>query len=84
MRRHHALDPDTLTSSETDLATATVVARAGWEAEAHATAALLCGSGRVLDYLARHGLDGLAVSLDGAVLATPALQDAVIPERSVA
>jgi FAD:protein FMN transferase len=84
VRRHHALDPDTRTSADTDLATATVVARAGWEAEAHATAALLCGSDRVLDHLARHGLDGLAVSLDGAVLATPALQDAVVPERSVA
>jgi thiamine biosynthesis lipoprotein len=84
VRRHHALDPDTLTSAETDLATATVVARAGWEAEAHATAALLCGSDRVLDYLARRGLDGLAVTLDGAVLASPALPDAVIPERSVA
>jgi thiamine biosynthesis lipoprotein len=84
VRRHHALDPDTRTSAETDLATATVVARAGWEAEAHATAALLCGSDRVLDYFARHGLDGLAVTLDGAVLATPALRDAAIPERSVA
>ena len=43
-QRHHALDPATQTCSDTDLAAVTVIARAGWEAEAHATAALLCGS----------------------------------------
>lgn len=83
-RRHHALDPLTRTSSTTDLAAVTVVARAGWEAEAHATAALLCGSERVLDYLDRHGLEGVATTLDGTTVASPALRGAGLAERSVA
>ena len=83
-RRHHALDPLTRTSSTTDLAAVTVVARAGWEAEAHATAALLCGRQLVLDYLRRHGLEGIATTLDGITVASPALRGAGLNERNVA
>ncbi len=83
-RRHHALDPHTRTCATTDLAAATVVARAGWEAEAHATAALLGGSRRVLDYLERHALDGVATTLEGTTLTTPALSSADIIEGSAA
>ena len=83
-RRHHALDPLTRTSSTTDLAAVTVVARAGWEAEAHATAALLGGSEHVLDYLDRHGLEGVATTLDGTTVASPALRGAGPNERNVA
>lgn len=83
-RRHHALDPLTHTCATTDLATVTVIARAGWEAEAHATAALLCGSERALDYLGMHGLEGVAMTLEGTTLTSPALRDAAVAERSVA
>ena len=38
-RRHHVIDPVTETCASTDLAAVTVIARAGWEAEVHATAA---------------------------------------------
>jgi len=83
--RHHALDPETGACATTDLAAATVVARAGWEAEAHATAALLGGSRRVLDYLVRHGLEGAATTLEGTTLTTPALRGAeTTTERSAA
>jgi thiamine biosynthesis lipoprotein len=83
-RRHHAIDPDTGDCSATDLAAATVIARAGWEAEAHATAALLCGSECVLDYLARHRLAGLATTLDGVTVASPGLDDGGLIEGSAA
>jgi thiamine biosynthesis lipoprotein len=83
-RRHHAIDPVTQTCSTTDLAAATVVARAGWEAEVHATAALLCGSEHVLDYLGRHGLAGLATTVDGVTVATPGLHDGHFVEGIVA
>ena len=81
-RRHHAIDPHTRTSATTDLAAVTVIARAGWEAEAHATAALLGGSERVLDYLTRSGLEGVAATLDGTTMTTPALRGAVAAGRS--
>jgi thiamine biosynthesis lipoprotein len=70
---HHVIDPSTQTCSQTDLAAVTVVARAGWEAEAHATAALLCGSETVLDYLDLHELEGIATTLQGHVMTTPGL-----------
>jgi FAD:protein FMN transferase len=72
--RHHAIDPDTETCSETDLAAVTVVARAGWEAEAHATAAVLCGAEAVLDYLDLHELEGIATTLRGQILMSPGLE----------
>jgi thiamine biosynthesis lipoprotein len=72
-RRHHVIDPSTGTCATTDLAAVTVVAGAGWQAEAHATAALLVGGDRALDYFARNGLDGVAMTLDGIASMTPAL-----------
>ena len=80
--RHHVLDPFTRTCATTDLAAVTVIARAGWEAEAHATAALLAGSEGALDYFARHELDGLATALDGTTFMTPALAFAGVAEGS--
>jgi thiamine biosynthesis lipoprotein len=68
--RHHTIDPVTAEPSTTDLAAVTVVARSGWLAEVHATAALLAGSRGVVDHLDRHHLSGLAVGLDGHVTAT--------------
>jgi FAD:protein FMN transferase len=83
-RRHHVLDPLTRSCAATDLAAVTVIARAGWEAEAHATAGLLAGTAGVLDYLGRHGLDGVATTLDGTTLMTPALDPSRVAEGSLA
>jgi FAD:protein FMN transferase len=83
-RRHHVIDPDTQTCATTDLAAVSVVARAGWEAEAHATAALLSGADRALEYLADHQLDGVATTLDGTTSMSPALECAGAFEGSAA
>ena len=82
--RHHVIDPATQTCATTDLAAVTVIARAGWEAEVHATAALLGGAQRALDYLDRHQLVGIATTLDGTTSMSPALERAGVRERSVA
>jgi thiamine biosynthesis lipoprotein len=88
--RHHVIDPFTQNSSQTDLAAVTVVARAGWEAEAHATAALLCGSQTVLDYFDLHELEGIATTLHGHTMMSPGLEvgrgldSAGVAERSFA
>lgn len=71
VERHHLIDPWTRAVSNTDLASVTVVARTGWLAEAHATAAILAGSESVIDHLDRHQLTGAAVTTDGEVLTTP-------------
>ncbi|MBE0528499.1 MAG: FAD:protein FMN transferase, partial [Thermoleophilia bacterium] len=83
-RRHHVIDPVSGECATTDLAAVTVFARAGWEAEVHATAALLCGSERALAYLERHELDGIATTLGGVTTMSPALQCAGATERSAA
>ena len=74
LERHHVIDPATGTTSRTDLAAVTVVANAGWLAEAHATAALLRGSSEAIRYLQARGLSGLAVTHDGQVASTPDIQ----------
>lgn len=83
-RRHHVIDPVTETCASTDLAAVTVIARAGWEAEVHATAALLAGAERALDYLDSHQLDGIATTLDGSTSMSPALQSVGVTEGSAA
>ncbi|HEX4981181.1 MAG TPA: FAD:protein FMN transferase [Ilumatobacteraceae bacterium] len=72
--RHHLIDPTSAAQSTTDLAAVTVIARSGWLAEAHATAALLSGTARVLEYLDRHDLTGLAIPLTGSPLVTSDLE----------
>jgi thiamine biosynthesis lipoprotein len=83
-RCHHVIDPMTQACATTDLAAVTVIARAGWEAEVHATAALLGGAARALDYLDKHRLVGIATTLDGTTSMSPALERAGFSERSVA
>jgi thiamine biosynthesis lipoprotein len=68
--RHHVIDPWTGQPSTTDLASVTVIARAGWLAEAHATEGILAGSDHVIDLLDRRGLSGVAIALDGTILTT--------------
>ena len=80
--RHHQIDPCRAEQSSTDLASVTVIGRSGWLAEAHATAALLSGTHDVVDYLDHHELSGIAVALDGHVLATADLSVAV-PSQDV-
>ena len=46
----------------------TIIARSGWHAEVHATAAIGLGSTRVLEYVALHRLSGIAVTDKGDVL----------------
>lgn len=83
-RRHHVIDPGTQTCSSTDLAAVTVIARAGWEAEVHATAALLSGAEQALGYLARRRLDGVVTTLEGSTSMSPALECAGVLEGSAA
>lgn len=78
---HHLIDPATGRDSLTDLASVTVVANAGWLAEAHATAALLCGSDGVIDYLDARQLAGIAVTRTGTVIVTDGL-DRGTPRRT--
>jgi len=73
--RHHVIDPWTDAPSTTDLSSVTVVARSGWLAEVHATAAVLAGSSQVIEYLDRHELSGLAVVDNDRVLATDDLAE---------
>jgi thiamine biosynthesis lipoprotein len=82
-QRHHVIDPDRSWPSTTDLASVTVVARAGWLAEVHATAALLAGSHHAIGYLDANELSGVAVTTAGDVLATSDLDlltDEFVPE----
>lgn len=68
--QHHIIDPATGKRSRTDLATATVVANAGWLAEAHAGAALLQGTAGAIAYMDARCLTGIVVDVAGAVSAT--------------
>jgi thiamine biosynthesis lipoprotein len=67
---HHVIDPTTRSDSDTDLAAVTVVANAGWMAEAHATAAILRGTAGAVDYLEDRELAGVAIAADGTVTST--------------
>ena len=67
VEHHHQLDPSTRSVSGTDVGTVTVVADAGWLAEAHATAAILAGTAGAVEYLVAHGLAGVVIGADGAV-----------------
>ncbi len=71
--RHHVLDSATGRSSTTDLVSVTVVAGAGWLAEAAATALLLAGSDGIAAEAAR--LSGLEEFSDGSI------DYVAIPER---
>ncbi len=83
-RRHHVIDPSSGACASTDLAAVTVFARAGWEAEVHATAAILAGSAGALAYLRRAGLSGIVTTLGGVTTSTPGLDPADMTEWSAA
>lgn len=70
IEQHHVIDPETGEPSATDVASITVVANAGWLAEAHATAAMLRGAEGALVYLGERRLTGVVVDLDGTITST--------------
>lgn len=72
-QHHHIVDPRSGDESDTDLAAVTVFSRSGHHAEAFATAAILHGSDDVLEYLGSLDLSGVAVSVDGRIIASPDL-----------
>ncbi len=74
----HVVDPATGTESRTDLAAVTVVARTGWLAEAHATAAILSGRAGILDHLRAHALSGVTFTAAGEVIATDDLRSLAV------
>jgi FAD:protein FMN transferase len=69
---HHLIDPRTLRSAETDIVQATVLAGSAREAEAFAKTAIIAGSARAFDRLARPGVYGvLVLTTRGEMRATP-------------
>ena len=72
--RHHLIDATRGTESETDLATATIIAECGWLAEAHATAAVLVVSEHVHEYFSDHQLSGIAIPESGEPIISTDLQ----------
>ena len=62
--RHHLVDPRTGTMAEPELVQATVVADAGWRAEAAATSALLLDAASARDWLCDADLTGLLITPD--------------------
>ncbi len=67
---HHILDPMTGSSAETDLASATVVSKSSMIADAMATACIVMGSERAMEYLTENGADALLILRDGTFLST--------------
>ncbi|NNF89617.1 MAG: FAD:protein FMN transferase [Acidimicrobiia bacterium] len=68
--RHHLLDPRTGTSARTDLVAVTVFAPSAWEAEVHATTALIAGGAGAIDHLNGLGMTGIAIDRDGTMHST--------------
>lgn len=69
-RAHHVLDPADGKVSRTDLASVTAIAGTGWEAEVHATAALVAGREGALRALSGSGCSGVVVPLAGSTMVT--------------
>jgi len=80
---HHLIDPKTARSSQSGLASVTVIAaQAAW-GEAHAKAALIAGAtgGRAL--LERSGLSGLLIADDGQLVTAGQFNDFVVDGPTV-
>jgi thiamine biosynthesis lipoprotein len=81
VERHHIIDPSTGACASTDLAAVTVIAPCGWQAEAHATAAILCGSSAAPEYLHAHDLSGIIVTADGRIFTSADLTAMLVRGR---
>jgi thiamine biosynthesis lipoprotein len=64
-RRHHLIDPATGAPARTGLASASVIAAEGWQAEVVAKAAFVAGVAEGLFVLASTGAEGVLVDDDG-------------------
>lgn len=69
--QHHLIDPATGRPSASSVASASVLAAHGWQAEALAKAALIAGIDAGLGLIERLGADGLLVDHDGGLHPTP-------------
>ncbi|MFA7324617.1 MAG: FAD:protein FMN transferase [Candidatus Nanopelagicales bacterium] len=67
-RMHHLLSPGTRTPAEVEIASATVIAPSGWQAEMLAKALLLAGPQIGVPLLRKHRAAGVVVTLDGSVV----------------
>lgn len=72
VRYHHILDPATGAPAR-GMASVTVVAARGSDADAYATSAFVLGLSDGYDFLVRHGVEGILVSDQGEVRVTPGL-----------
>jgi FAD:protein FMN transferase len=73
-QRHHLIDPDTGTPTDSDIDVVTVIAAAAWTAEVLAKAVLLRGSQRAFDIIDDVCAHALVIDSAGAVRATPGFQ----------
>ena len=71
--RHHLIDPRSGRPAEARLASVTVIAAHGWQAEALAKGAFLSTPEAALELLAENGATGLLVDLDGRIHPAPGL-----------
>lgn len=69
--QHHIIDPRTGEPANTDLASVSVIANTGVEAEGYATAAMIAGSSRAYRFLIEKGLAAALVLKNGTVWTTP-------------
>ncbi len=69
--QHHIIDPRTGLPAHTDLASVSVIAKTGIEAEGYATAAMIAGSSRAYHFLIEKGLAASLVLKNGTVWTTP-------------
>lgn len=75
---HHILDPRTGFPAQTDLLSATLVARTSLDADGLSTALIIMGADRALAFVeADPALEAVFVTTDGDVLATSGIGDAV-------
>ena len=73
---HHILDPKTGVSSDSDLASATVVCPSSMTADAAATACIVLGREGALELLNRLGLDGALITREGEIAMTDGFAEA--------
>lgn len=75
---HHLRDPATGRSLETGLATASVIAARGDQAEVLAKAALAAGPDRAAELLAASGVTGILVDDAGSIIGLPGVADFLV------
>ena len=75
---HHILNPRTGRPAQTDLLSATVVARASLDADGFTTALIIMGADRALAFAQRHpALEAVFVTSEGDVLATSGIGEGI-------